>query len=143
MKRSFTIIEVIIAVVILALVGVALLKSGALNLTLLEKIEKKERFSDYLTIVANHRNPDFNHLSKAIEDFLPNFHPEDSELRKLFKTKFAYQENFLKVELPTLEGFDEEEEEPVAQNPININFIKLSIRNKEGGDSIYILELNE
>ena len=144
MKKSFTIIEVIISVVILALVGVALLKSGALNLTLLEKVGKKEAFSDYITIIANHRNVDFNHLSKALEDFLPQFKPEDDELRKIFKEKFSYREKIVKVKLPALEGFDEEsEEEPAAQNPIDINFIKLSIKNDESGDYIYILELNE
>ncbi len=145
MKHAFTIIEVIISVVILALVGVALLQNGAKSLDIFEHLRKKEDISDYLTIIANHPNPDYNHLTKALEDFLPQFAVDDDELRKLLKQKFRYQESYIKAELPTLEGFDQEEEEQEQESPnlINVNFIKLSITSKKGGDYIYRLELNE
>jgi len=159
MKKGFTLIEVIISVVILSLVGVALLKSGAMNLSNMEKIAKKEEFVDYISIVVNHRNPDFNHLTKALIDFLPEINIEDDELRKILKKKFKYQEYEIKLTPPTLEGFDEEnfsdeiefvdnEEEDnndkdQFQSPFEVALIKLSLQNEEGGDYIYILELRE
>jgi len=143
MKNAFTIIEVIISVVILALVGVALLQNGAKSLDIFGHLRKKEDVSDYLTIIANHPNPDYNHLTKALEDFLPRFRVDDDELRKLLKRKFRYQEIFIKAELPTLEGFEEQEQEQESPNLIDVNFVKLSIASKEGGDYIYRLQLNE
>ena len=64
--------------------------------------------------------------------------------RKILKQKFAYQEEIVKIKMPTLEGFEEEEEEQeTPQNPININFVKISFKNERGGDFFYLLELNE
>ncbi len=152
MRKSFTLVEVIIAVMILALVGVALLKSGAINISALERISKKDNFVDLTTIIVNHRNPDFNHLTKALEDFLPNLSIDDDELRKLLKEKFKYQEYEIKIKPPTMEEFEEinfsdeveeDEEKEQFQSPIEISLIKLSLQNEEGGDYLYILELRE
>ncbi|MRI59226.1 MAG: hypothetical protein C6H99_06960 [Epsilonproteobacteria bacterium] len=142
MKRGFTIIEVIISVVVLALVGVALLRSGAMNLELLEKIKNKQNGIDLITIAANHRNEDYNHLTKALEDFLPFSGVDDDELRRILKKKYLYKEYILKAKMPSMdEGLDEDDQE--SENIINVSFVKLSLQNEEGGEYIYVLELDE
>ncbi len=146
MKNSFTIVEVLISVVILALVGTALLKNAGINLDFLKKISSKEEAIDVMTIIASHRNPDFNHLQKSLYDFLAKeYLLDDNDLQKiLHNTKVKYQESPIKISLPTLEGFDEEDqEEQQPQNPIDIQFVKLSATSKSFGDYLYILELNE
>ncbi len=146
MKRSFTIVEVLISVVILALVGTALLKNAGMDLDFLKKISSKEEAIDVMTIIASHRNPDFNHLQKSLYDFLAKeYLMDDNDLQKILRsTKVKYQENRIKISLPTLEGFDEEDQkEQQPQNPIDIQFVKLSANTKSFGDYLYMLELNE
>ncbi|MRJ01819.1 MAG: type II secretion system protein [Epsilonproteobacteria bacterium] len=151
MKRGFTLIEVITAVVILALLGVALLKNGGDTLSFMEKIEKKERVNDYLTIIALHRDPDYNHLTKGLEDFL-KINVLDDDLRQILKEKFTYQEREVKVKMPMLDDFNQTleggegdlDEEMAPENPIAVSFVKLTIHSdKKGGGFIYLLELNE
>ena len=143
MKRGFTIIEVIISVVILALVGVALLKSGAMNLELLEKIKNKQNGIDLITIAANHRNEDYNHLTKALEDFLPFTGIDDDELRSFLKEKYLYKEYVIKAKMPSMDSFDEDEEQQGTENIINVSFVKLSLQSDKGGEYIYVFELDE
>ncbi len=145
MHRAFTIVEVLISVVILALVGTVLLKNAGMNLDFLKKISSKEEAVDAMTIVASHRNPDFNHLQKSLYDFLAKeYLLDDNDLQKLLRdTKIKYQEAPIKISLPILEGFDEEDQEEQPQNPIDIQFVKLSAVSKSFGDYLYILELNE
>ena len=145
MHKAFTIVEVLISVVILALVGTALLKNAGMNLDFLKKISSKEEAVDVMTIVASHRNPDFKHLQKSLYDFLAKeYLLDDNDLQKLLReTKIKYQETPIKISLPTLEGFDEEDQEEQPQNPIDIQFVKLSANSKSFGDYLYILELNE
>ena len=145
MHRAFTIVEVLISVVILALVGTALLKNAGMNLDFLKKISRKEKAVDVMTIVASHRNPEFNHLQKSLYDFLAKeYLLDDNDLQKILRdTKVKYQETPIKISLPTLEGFDEEDQEQQPQNPIDIQFVKLSAVSKSFGDYLYILELNE
>ena len=145
MHRAFTIVEVLISVVILALVGTALLKNAGMNLDFLKKISNKEEAIDMMTIIASHRNPDFNHLQKSLYDFLSKeYLLDDNDLQKLLRdTKIKYQEAPIKISLPILEGFDEEDQEEQPQNPIDIQFVKISAVSKSFGDYLYILELNE
>jgi len=145
MARAFTIVEVLISVVILALVGTALLKNAGMNLDFLKKISNKEEAIDTMTIVVAHRNPDFNHLQKSLYDFLAKeYILDDSDLQKILRqTKIKYQESPIKISLPVLEGFEEESQEGQPQNPIDIQFLKLSATSKHFGDYLYILELNE
>jgi len=145
MHRAFTIVEVLISVVILALVGTALLKNAGMNLDFLKKISSKEEAVDVMTIVASHRNPDFNHLQKSLYDVLAKeYLLDDNDLQKILRdTKVKYQETPIKISLPVLESFDEEDQEERPQNPIDIQFVKLSAASKSFGDYLYILELNE
>ena len=145
MHRAFTIVEVLISVVILALVGTALLKNAGMNLDFLKKISSKEEAIDVMTIVASHHNPDFNHLQKSLYDFLAKeYLLDDNDLQKILRsTKVKYQESPIKISLPALEGFNEEDQEEQPQNPIDIQFVKISAVSKSFGDYLYILELNE
>ncbi|BCD63190.1 hypothetical protein NitYY0826_P31 (plasmid) [Nitratiruptor sp. YY08-26] len=143
MKKSFTIIEVIISVVILTLIGTALLKNAGVNLNFLKKIIQKNETIHYMTIISLHRNPNFNHLSKHLEDFLDkSYFIDDDGLQKLLKkTKVQYQEQDIKISMPVLEGFKKEEE--TTSNPIDISFIKIYARFENSGDFLYVLQLNE
>ncbi|MRI83431.1 MAG: hypothetical protein C6I00_03335 [Nitratiruptor sp.] len=140
--RAFTLIEVVIAVMILALVGVALLRSGGENATLLQRVETKGRMSEYIALVAAHRNPTWNRLSKRLEDFL-GLNVLDDELRHLLKSSFRYQEQEVKITMPTLTEFNQSQEEPEEryENPLGLSLIKVSIQNEDGGDYLYLLEM--
>jgi hypothetical protein len=139
MKRSFTLVEVIVAVFILVLVGTALVKNGADSLEFLQKLRQKERSIDFVTIFANHPHPEYNRLTKSLEDF-SGYSSSDDELRKLLKRKFSYRQQMLKVTVPTLEGFDEEQEE---SSPINIHIVRISFKSDPFGEFFYMLELDE
>lgn len=146
MHRGFTIIEVIIAVVILALIGMALIKNGSDGIEFLQRVHKKNEAIDMAFIAANHRNPAFNHLQKPLEDFLQNSYLiDDMELQKILKKqKFKYLETYPKIEMPVLEGFEEEDSEEVMQeNAIPLQVVKISLQGKDKGDYFYVLELNE
>ena len=148
MKRSFTIVEVLVSVVILALVGTALLKNAGMNLDFLKKVSKKEEAINIMTLIVSHRNLDFNHLKKSLYDFLAKeYNVDDNELQKVLRdTKVKYQETPIKISLPTLQSVDDgnqEEQEEQPQNPIDIRFVKLSATSKSFGDYLYILELDE
>lgn len=146
MHRGFTIIEVVIAVVILALVGTALIKNGSDGIEFLQRVHKKNEAIDMALIAANHRNPAFNHLQKPLEDFLQNSYMiDDMDLQKILKNqKFKYLETYPKVEMPVLEGFEEEGSEEVMQeNAIPLQIVKISLQGKDIGDYFYVLELNE
>ncbi len=146
MHRGFTIIEVVIAVVILALVGTALIKNGSDGIEFLQRVHKKNEAINMVLIAANHRNPVFNHLQKPLEDFLQNSYLiDDMELQKILKKqKFKYLETYPKIEMPVLEGFEEEDSEEVMQeNAIPLQVVKISLQGKDKGDYFYVLELNE
>ncbi|SMC10194.1 type II secretion system protein [Nitratiruptor tergarcus] len=144
MKKAFTIIEVMIAVMILALVGTALLKNAGAGLDFMQKISKKEQVIDSISVVVAHRNPDFNHLKKSLYDFVEQeFLIDDIELLKILKgKKFLYQESEAKISLPTLEGFSQqfvEEEEKNQANLLNFTFTKISIQGN-GGDHLFVVD---
>ena len=146
MHRGFTIIEVVVAVVILALVGTALIKNGRDEIEFLQRVYKKNEAINMALIAANHRNPAFNHLQKLLEDFLQNSYPiDDIELQKILKSqKFKYLETYPKVKMPVLEEFeDENSEEAMQENAISLQVIKISFQGKDLGDYFYVLELNE
>ena len=146
MHRGFTIIEVVIAVVILALVGTALIKNGSDGIEFLQRVHKKNEAIDMTLIAANHRNPVFNHLQKPLEDFLQNSYLiDDIDLQKILKNqKFKYLETYPKVEMPVLEGFEEKDSEEVMQeNAMPLQVVKISLQGKDIGDYFYVLELNE
>ena len=146
MHRGFTIIEVVVAVVILALVGTALIKNGSDGIEFLQRVDRKNEAIDITLIAANHRNPAFNHLQKPLEDFLQNSYLiDDMDLQKILKNqKFKYLETYPKVEMPVLEGFEEEDsEEAMQENAIPLQVVKISLQGKDIGDYFYVLELNE
>jgi hypothetical protein len=135
MKKSFTVIEVIIAVVILSLVGAAIIRAGSINAQMMEKIEKKEPMTELAAIVANHRKPQYNHLTKRLEDFL-EIRIEDDELRKFFKTKVKYDEREVKLELPKM---DENES---GENILGVSLVKITIQKDGEGESLFVLDID-
>ncbi|BCD68947.1 hypothetical protein [Nitratiruptor sp. YY09-18] len=144
MKKAFTIIEVIIAVVILTLIGIALLKNVGVGLDFMQKIYQKEMVINTMSIVVAQRNPDFNHLQKSLYDFTnQKFLIDDTDLLKILKEKkFTYQENEEKISLPTLESFSqqsEEEQDNSPENILNLTLTKLSIQN-HNGDYIFVVD---
>ncbi len=146
MHKSFTLIEVIVAVVILALVGVALLKNGNNGIDFLQKISQKDSTIDTVLIVANHRNLSFNHLQKSLEDYLQtSYSIDDMEVQKIVKSKkFKYLETYPKIDLPVLEGFEEENQDNAEEeNAFPLQIVKISIMGKKDSSYLYMLELNE
>jgi hypothetical protein len=140
MKKSFTIIEVVIAAVILSFLGVALLKNAGLNIDYFERVSKKAQITEFAGIVANHLNPEFNHLKKSLYDFIEKeYYIDDSEIVKSLKdAKFTYIEDELKLDLPSME-----DNESKGDNILGIKLKKLSVISENGGDYIFAAELNE
>jgi len=88
MKQSFTLVEVLISIFIITLLIGALLQNSESSTTFLLKIEKKSYIEDYLTIVANHPNSNFNHLQKSLYTFVEgDYLIDDLEFKKLLKNK--------------------------------------------------------
>ena len=143
--RAFTLIEVLISVVILSLIGAALLKNAGINMAYFFKLQKKNSAIDAMSIVAHHPHLDFNHLQKPLYAFVePDYRIDDDELKSLLKKEqFTYQEHTLKVAMPKLEGFDEEEKNQENENLIDLDLVKISIHNKKLGDFIYIAKIKK
>jgi prepilin-type N-terminal cleavage/methylation domain-containing protein len=93
--RGFTLIEVLISVFILSLVGGSLLSLNKSNLKLLSF--KESHIQDYknLSVIANHLDPKYNHLTKSNYDLIKNSYQIDNreikEKLQSTKNKISYE----------------------------------------------------
>ena len=97
MRRAFTLIEVLVAVVIATIVGAALLRMSSNYLGIFGKMEKKERSSEILSLIAVHADKRFDKSTKSLYDILDNSYDiKNDDLRKRLKdTKVEYKEHLV------------------------------------------------
>ena len=84
MKRGFSLIEVMIATVILAVVGVALLQMGSKNQKIDQYVEGKSAIAHLTSVIGFHHDPKFNKTQKTLYDFLKNDYAIDNTDIKSF-----------------------------------------------------------
>jgi prepilin-type N-terminal cleavage/methylation domain-containing protein len=87
MRRGFSLIEVMIATVILAVVGVALLQMGSKNQKIDDYVGRKNSVAHLTSIIGFHHDPKFNNTQKSLYDFLKNDYTIDNMEIKSFLEK--------------------------------------------------------
>jgi len=126
MKKSFTLIEVLIAVTILAIVGSALLQGANQSLDFVEKIVAKEKKLFPSFIAALHRKKEYSGIEKPLKSYLLDYSIDDLELRgKLAQTKIKI---FIEEEKNTFKELDEEslEDEENSSELFNITLLRIT-----------------
>lgn len=85
-KKAFSLVEVIVAVVLLATVGMTLLKIGTNNQDIILFTQNYAKKTDLFSIPFNHKNQDFHNTTKSLYDFLQGSYDLDDESRKTLKS---------------------------------------------------------
>ena len=132
-KKGFSLIEVLVAVMILAVVGVALMQINIKNQKISEFIDKKTKLSQISSIVGFHHKTDYKKLQKSIYDFLKNDYEIDNTYikQKLDSYKIYYDERVSgKIE------FDNNN----SQDINSLNIIQAIAKNNNKTTNIYFLE---
>ena len=118
MRRGFSLIEVMIATVIIAVVGLALLQMGTRHQKMDDYIEQKSLVANCLAITAFHHDPTFNKTEKTPYDYLKNDYTIDHfELKQLLeRDRFYYVEQEVGIV-----DFGDEMDESEGTNGIDTN----------------------
>lgn len=87
MKKAFTLIEVLFAVVIMSLVGLALLQSSSNNTKFMAYNAKKNSFVHLSSIFMLNINENLHNSSKTLEEVLNKKYKLDDDTRQMLKEK--------------------------------------------------------
>lgn len=87
MKKAFTLIEVLFAVVIMSLVGLALLQSSSNNTKLMAYNAQKNSFTQLSSIFMLNMNETLHNSSKTLEEVLNKKYKLDDDTRQMLKEK--------------------------------------------------------
>lgn len=86
MKKGFSLIEVLIATVILSVVGIALLQMGSKNQKINRYIDQKSSIAHLASVVGFHHNINFNKTEKTLYDFLKSDYKIDNfDIKKMLE----------------------------------------------------------
>lgn len=137
MRKAFSLIEVVVATVIIALVGLALLQMGTKHLKMDAYIEKKSAVAQYSSIISFHHNTDYNKLKKSLYDFLKDDYVIDNlEIKQMLDTiTFEYTETKI-----TSINFGENNETLEDKSLQSFDLKKATIKNSDITSSLYFLE---
>lgn len=137
MRKGFSLVEVIIATVIIAIVGISLLEMGTKNQKIDLYIDKKSSLSQYSSIISFHHKPDFNNLDKTLFDFIEKDYDIDhDEVKKFLKSeKISYKEQ----EILTLD-FGESNESEESKENMRLEIKKAIIFKDKIAADVYFLE---
>lgn len=120
MKKSFSLVEILIAAAIISVVGLALLQSGANNTKLINYMNEKKEMRELFSIVLLNSNEEWHNREKRLYDFVEKkFNIDDDDIRRELKDiKIDYKDDeFSKL---NLFGDSDSEMEDRANN-LNIN----------------------
>ena len=87
MRKAFTLIEVLLAVVILSVSGLALLQSAANNTKSIHYMLSKKKFMHLFSIFALNMDETLHNTSKSFEDLLDKKYTLDDDTRRFLKEK--------------------------------------------------------
>lgn len=137
MRKGFSLVEVIIATVIIAVVGISLLEMGTKNQKIDLYIDKKSSLSQYSSIISFHHKSDFNNLDKTLFDFIEKDYDIDhDEVKKFLKSeKVSYKEQ----EILTLD-FGESNESEESKENMRLEIKKAIIFKDKIAADVYFLE---
>ena len=152
MRRGFTLIEIMIAVTITSIVGMALLSMNNSTMHLFSTIKNRSNMAESLSIVGLHGDVKFNHTDKSLYDILDKRYTiiNDEARGYLEAVKYSYNEQIIDTVTFGEDGEvideDNNQEEGLnrddleSQAPlIQFELVKISI--KKGDKKGYILQV--
>ncbi len=128
-RGAFTLMEVLIAVMIISLLVTSALKIVSGDNTLIRHVHHVEFLSDTVSLISNNLKVQKDKKSIDVYDNIKNYKIKDSD-KKFFKNEIEYSSKLIKT-------FDENESDDDLQNSKNSKGIIFSIykenfRNREG-----------
>lgn len=148
MRNAFTLIEVIVAAGIIAIVGLGLLQVHGNNTKLITNMSGKYRIQEEFSLILLNANKDWHHSGKTLYDFISqNFTIKDDDVKSwLKKYEIDYEDKeFSKIDLLSkavkelsleLEGIDIDK---IPELKLVIN--KVSMTTKDGNGYGYTIGL--
>jgi prepilin-type N-terminal cleavage/methylation domain-containing protein len=136
-RRAFSLIEVVIATVILSVVGLALLQMGSKNQAINAYIDKKTAIAPLASIVSFHHDKKFDTQEKSLYDFLKNSYAIDNDEVKamLEERKIRYFETAVST-IDFGENNLSEGETPTQRFEI----VRATVRYEEASANLYFLQ---
>ena len=136
-KKGFTLIEVLTAVAILSIVGVALLQMNIKNQKISEYIDKKTKLAQISSILGYHHTKDYTKLEKSIYDFIKNdYEIDNTEIKKSLDSYSVYYDE-IKVKKIEFGESNESEEEAQTQT---LDIMQAIGKKDDKTASVYFLE---
>jgi prepilin-type N-terminal cleavage/methylation domain-containing protein len=148
MRAAFTLIEVLAAVAIASIAGMALLKMNSANLFFLGKLKNYAQMQDALSVAGLHGDVAFKHSDKTLYALLdPHYKIENDDLRKYLKSqKYGYSETLvdtISFDTDVLsgdsgnDGVNMSDVQKAASAPlIQFELIKITLKEKQKHGSI-------
>jgi prepilin-type N-terminal cleavage/methylation domain-containing protein len=141
MSRAFTLIEVLVSVMILAVVGTGLLQISTNSKHNFIFLKEKSEFDRLASIAFTHNNQKFHHKDITLFDFIKDdYHDISDELRKYLKNiKVSYSDKEVSTFNPLENETQEEEQEETnpLQNNLNLTIIYNKITISKEKNSAY------
>jgi len=144
MTKAFTLIEVLVSVMILAVVGTGLLQISTNSKQNFIFLKEKSKFDRLASIAFIHNNQKHHHKEITLYDFIrDDYEKIDDELRKYLKLyKVNYNHEEISTFNPLGESIDEQEQHEGSEdlkNPIDLTIIyeKISIQKDKNAAYAY------
>ena len=137
MRRAFSLIEVVIATVILSVVGLALLQMGTKNQKINAYIDKKNTIAPLVSIISFHHDKKFNNLEKTLYDFLKSSYVIDNpEIKAMLENqRILYNES----KIASID-FGENNVSEGETETKRFEIMRSTIRYKDATSFLYFLE---
>jgi len=147
MRRAFTLAEVLVAVAIVSIAGIAMLKMNGANLFFFTKLKNYAQIQDVLGIAGLHGSVTFNRDDKTLYHLLePSYAINNDDLREYLKSQtYRYDETLVDtisfdtdtVAQETDTGDVQLNEVASSASPqIQFELIKIVLSNKQNHGSI-------
>jgi len=136
-RRAFSLIEVVIATVILSVVGLALLQMGTKNQKINAYIDKKNTIAPLVSIISFHHDKKFNNLEKTLYDFLKSSYVIDNpEIKAMLENqRILYNES----KIASID-FGENNVSEGETETKRFEIMRSTIRYKDATSFLYFLE---
>ncbi len=144
MTKGFTLIEVLVSVMILAVVGTGLLQISTNSKHNFIFLKEKSKFDRLASIAFTHNNQKYHHKEMTLYDFIRDDYDKiDDDLRKYLKTfKVKYNHEEVSTFSPLGANMDEKsqsEETDTLESPIDLTIIyeKISLQKDKNAAYAY------